>query len=188
MQIREGGHSTMAASDDSLVILKSGVDRDAVVTADQVLVGRNKTRVDYNDRLRRLKGDLPEHELVSSARRCNNPQKRLLNGQIWIATDVKKRSARPLRHVAPPRRGIRRRQESARVVTHAKFFSGEGKPDWSNAAASTSLPSATASPSHKRGAGSQWENVYLFDESFVFREDHGAGFIPACPCGGKSPS
>ena len=38
-----------------LVIPRAEVDRDAVLEADQVLVGRNKTRVAYNDRLRELK-------------------------------------------------------------------------------------------------------------------------------------
>ena len=45
------------------MIPRADVDREAVMEADQVLVGRNKTRVDDNDRLRELKG-LPRHEPV----------------------------------------------------------------------------------------------------------------------------
>ena len=50
-----------------------------------MLVGRNKTRVDYNDRMRELKS-LPQHEPVVGDRLVclrNNPVKKLLNGQIW---------------------------------------------------------------------------------------------------------
>ena len=63
MEIREGGYLEYGRYDDSIVVPRSEVDRDAVVTADQVLVGRNKTRVDDNDRLRELK-NLPRHEPV----------------------------------------------------------------------------------------------------------------------------
>ena len=62
------------------LIAKEDVDRAAVLEADQVLVGRNKTRLDYNDRLRELKS-LPRHEPVVGDRLVclrNNPVKKLL--------------------------------------------------------------------------------------------------------------
>ncbi len=94
MEIREGGYLEYGRYDES--------DRHSEVRrrprrrglADQVLVGRNKTRVDYNDRLRELKN----HPRARTGRRRSPrmpPQqsvKRLLNGQIWTAVDVKKRS------------------------------------------------------------------------------------------------
>src|SRR5882757_1472471 len=63
MEIREGGYLEYGRYGESLVVPRAEVDREAVVTADQVLVGRNKTRLDYNDRLRELKS-LPQHEPV----------------------------------------------------------------------------------------------------------------------------
>ena len=173
MQIREGGHLDYGRYDDSLVIPKSEVDRDAVVTADQVLVGRNKTRVDYNDRLRQLKG-LPEHEPVVGDRLVclrNNPQKRLLNGQIWIATDVKKRSAARFGMSLRPDEESAAGKKEVRVVTHAKFFSGEEESlDWPERRRFDEFTFGYCLTVHK-AQGSQWENVYLFDESFVFRDD-----------------
>ncbi len=96
VEIREGEHLDYGRYGESLVIAREDVDRAAVQQADQVLVGRNKTRVDYNDRLRELKG-LPRHEPVVGDRLVclrNNPVKKLLNGQIWTVAEVKKRPGR----------------------------------------------------------------------------------------------
>src|SRR5690606_16537216 len=77
MDIREGGRLARGRYGDSVVISRHDVDRDAVLEADQVLAGRNKTRVAYNDRLRELRG-LPHHVPVVGDRLVclrNNPQK-----------------------------------------------------------------------------------------------------------------
>src|SRR3954451_25206914 len=129
MEIREGGYLEYGRYDDSIVIPKPEVDRDAVVTADQVLVGRNKTRVDYNDRLRELR-QLPRHEPVAGDRLVclrNNPKKRLLNGQIWNATEVKKRSGDRFSLTLEPEEETTAsgKKVAAHVVTHAAFFAGE---------------------------------------------------------------
>lgn len=175
MEIREGGHLDYGRYDDSIVIPKSGVDREAVVTADQVLVGRNKTRVDYNDRLRELK-DLPEHEPVAGDRLVclrNNPQKRLLNGQIWTARDVRKRSANRYSMDLEPDEETTHtgKKNKVHVVTHAAFFSGEEEQlTWSERRRFDEFTFGYCLTVHK-AQGSQWDKVYLFDESFVFRED-----------------
>jgi exodeoxyribonuclease-5 len=174
MEIREGGHLDYGRYDDSLVIAKADVDREAVVTADQVLVGRNKTRVDYNDRLRELKG-LPRHEPVAGDRLVclrNNPVKKLLNGQIWIAAEVKKRSsARYSMLLDPDEEPGRKGKSQAKVVTHAAFFSGEeDQLSWPERRQFDEFTFGYCLTVHK-AQGSQWDSVYLFDESFVFRED-----------------
>jgi exodeoxyribonuclease-5 len=173
MEIREGGHLEYGRYDDSIVIPKSDVDRDAVITADQVLVGRNKTRVDYNDRLRELKG-LPRHEPVAGDRLVclrNNPVKKLLNGQIWIAAEVKKRSGDRYSMLLDPDEEPTARKAQARVLTHAAFFSGEeDKLGWPERRRFDEFTFGYCLTVHK-AQGSQWDRVYLFDESFVFRED-----------------
>ena len=63
LDIREGRALTRGDYGGSRVIGKGEVDQAAVLAADQVLVGRNKTRLQYNDRLRELRG-LPFHEPV----------------------------------------------------------------------------------------------------------------------------
>ena len=175
MEIREGGHLEYGRYDDSIVIPRGEVDREAVVSADQVLVGRNRTRVDYNDRLRELK-NLPEHEPVPGDRLVclrNNPQKRLLNGQIWTAVEVRKRSTNRFSMDLVPEEETTAsgRKARAHVVTHAAFFSGEEDLlGWQERRRFDEFTFGYCLTVHK-AQGSQWDKVYLFDESHVFRDD-----------------
>ena len=173
MDIREGGFLERGRYGESEVIAKDSVDREAVLEADQVLAGRNKTRVAYNDRLRELKG-MPRHEPVAGDRLVclrNNPQKKLLNGQIWIASEVKKRSGARYAMVLDPDDPTGKSRSQAKVVTHAAFFSGEEDAlGWPERRQFDEFTFGYCLTVHK-AQGSQWDNVYLFDESFVFRED-----------------
>jgi len=173
MEIREGGYLEHGRYGESEVIGKDRVDREAVIAADQVLAGRNKTRVAYNDRLRELKG-MPRHEPVVGDRLVclrNNPQKKLLNGQIWIAIEVKKRSGARFSMLLDPDEPTGKAKSQAKVVTHAAFFSGEEDAlSWPERRQFDEFTFGYCLTVHK-AQGSQWDNVYLFDESFVFRED-----------------
>lgn len=175
MEIREGGHLDYGRYDGSVVIPKSEVDRDEVTGADQVLVGRNKTRVDYNDRLRELR-DLPRHEPVVGDRLVclrNNPKKRLLNGQIWNVTEAKKRSGARYSLTLEPEEETTAsgRKAPVHVVTHMAFFSGEeDQLGWPERRRFDEFTFGYCLTVHK-AQGSQWDKVYLFDESFVFRDD-----------------
>ncbi len=173
MEIRDGGHLEYGRYGDSLVIPRADVDRDAVLEADQVLAGRNKTRVAYNDRLRELK-NLPHHEPVAGDRLVclrNNPVKKLLNGQIWTAAEVKKRSNARFSMTLDPDEAAPGKATQAKVVTHAAFFSGEEDSlSWPERRQFDEFTFGYCLTVHK-AQGSQWDNVYLFDESHVFRED-----------------
>lgn len=174
MEIREGGYLEHGRYGESLVIGRDAVDRDAVLEADQVLAGRNKTRVAYNDRLRELKG-LPAHEPVAGDRLVclrNNPIKKLLNGQIWLAAEVKKRSpTRFAMTLEPDEPGVGRGKGATKVITHAAFFSGEeDQLSWPERKQFDEFTFGYCLTVHK-AQGSQWDDVYLFDESYVFRED-----------------
>jgi ATP-dependent exoDNAse (exonuclease V) alpha subunit len=173
MDIREGGYLEYGRYGESVVIPKADVERDAVLEADQVLVARNKTRVDYNDRLRELKG-LPRHEPVVGDRLVclrNNPKKRFLNGQIWIATDVRKRSGDRYSFLLDPDDPTSKAKAQTRAVTHARYFSGdEDTLTWPERRQFDEFTFGYCLTVHK-AQGSQWDSVYLFDESFVFRED-----------------
>ena len=105
---------------ESRVIARDEVDREAVLSADQVLVGRNKTRVDYNDRLRELKGlpraraggrrpaRLPAEQPAQKA--AQRPDLDRLGGQAQ-----ERRKTRD--DARSPRMPARRRAE-VKVVTH----------------------------------------------------------------------
>jgi exodeoxyribonuclease-5 len=171
IDIREGGDLDYGRYGESKVVARADVDRGEVLEADQVLVGRNKTRLHYNDRLRALK-DLPEHEPVVGDRLVclrNNPVKKLLNGQIWTVEEVRKRT--PVRYsmlLAPDEAASKAR---ARVVTHAAFFSGEEENlPWKERRQFDEFTFGYCLTVHK-AQGSQWDKVYLFDESHVFREE-----------------
>jgi ATP-dependent exoDNAse (exonuclease V) alpha subunit len=173
MDIREGGYLEHGRYDESLVIPRSEVDRDAVMQADQVLAGRNKTRVAYNDRLRELKNMPPHEPVVGDRLVClrNNPQKKLLNGQIWTAAEVKKRSNARFSMLLDPDEVTGKAKSQAKVMTHAAFFSGEeDNLTWPERRQFDEFTFGYCLTVHK-AQGSQWDNVYLFDESFVFRED-----------------
>ncbi|HEV7718332.1 MAG TPA: AAA family ATPase [Arsenicitalea sp.] len=171
MDIREGGYLERGRYGESEVIGKDQVDRNAVLDADQVLVGRNKTRLEYNDRLRELK-NLPFHEPVVGDRLVclrNNPVKKLLNGQIWTIDEVKKKNAG--RYALVLDSDDVNSKVQAKVVTHRAFFSGEEDTlSWPERRQYDEFTFGYCLTVHK-AQGSQWENVYLFDESFVFREE-----------------
>ncbi len=169
MDIREGGYLERGRYGESLVIAKEDVDRGAVLEADQVLVGRNKTRLQYNDRLRELKG-LPYHEPVTGDRMVclrNNPRKKLLNGQIWIVTEVNRKANGKYQLLLGADEGA----GEAKVLTHKAFFAGEeDQMAWPERRQFDEFTFGYCLTVHK-AQGSQWDNVYLFDESFVFREE-----------------
>jgi exodeoxyribonuclease-5 len=63
------------------------------------------------------------------------------------------------------------KRPEAHVVTHAAFFSGEeDQLTWPERRRFDEFTFGYCLTVHK-AQGSQWESVYLFDESFVFRED-----------------
>jgi exodeoxyribonuclease-5 len=169
MDVREGGYLERGSYGESLVVSREDVDRNAVLEADQVLVGRNKTRLQYNDRLRELKG-LPFHEPVEGDRMVclrNNPRKKLLNGQIWIVTEVTRRSNGKYSLLLADDEG----KGETRVLTHKAFFAGEEDAlSWPERRQFDEFTFGYCLTVHK-AQGSQWDDVYLFDESFVFREE-----------------
>ncbi|MGV8833218.1 MAG: ATP-dependent DNA helicase [Devosia sp.] len=169
MQVREGGFLERGTYGDSIVVGRENVDRNAVLEADQVLVGRNKTRLQYNDRLRELKG-LPFHEPVIGDRMVclrNNARKKLLNGQIWIVTEATRRSNGKWSLLLGADEG----KGEAKVLTHKAFFAGEEDAmSWPERRQFDEFTFGYCLTVHK-AQGSQWDNVYLFDESFVFREE-----------------
>ena len=63
------------------------------------------------------------------------------------------------------------KKSQAKVVTHLAFFSGEeDNLTWPERRQYDEFTFGYCLTVHK-AQGSQWDNVYLFDESFVFRED-----------------
>jgi exodeoxyribonuclease-5 len=172
LDIREGGRLQRGNYGDSKVISKSDVDQEMVLSADQVLVGRNKTRLDYNNRIRELLKLPHQQPTVGDRVVClrNNPRKKLLNGQIWIVTDVTRKNAGKMK-LSLAAEDVGGTLTETTVTTHRDFFSGqEEQMAWPIRRQYDEFTFGYSLTVHK-AQGSQWDNVYLFNESYVFREE-----------------
>lgn len=141
-----------------------------VLSFDQVLVGRNKTRHASNRRIRSLlgfDGDLPvPTDRVVCLR--NNHDLGLLNGQIWHVQDIGDLGAdRIVMTLLPDDAG----GHNIELEGHTHhFLSKEDKLPWWEAKEAEEFGYGYAMTVHK-AQGSQWKNVLLFDESYCFRKD-----------------
>lgn len=172
MQIREGRGLEFGAYGESKVIHSSEVDRDEVLAAGQILVGRNQTRTTYNGRVRELLKrpsplPVPDDRLVCLR---NNREKGLLNGQIFVAKKVTLKGRGGIQMLLDPS-DAGARADDVMVFTNEKFFQGkEEELTWAERRRFDEFNFGYALTVHK-SQGSQWDSVYLFDESNVFRED-----------------
>lgn len=84
MDVREGREIMRGDYGAAQVISKSEVTQSLVLDADQVLVGTNRTRRRYNQRLRELKGFTADYPQSGDKLVClrNDPAKGLLNGSL----------------------------------------------------------------------------------------------------------
>ena len=142
-----------------------------MLAADQVLVGRNKTRHNYNKRLRELKEFDGPYPLVGDKLVClrNNHQKGLLNGGIWMVDKVSERGIRDIKMRISPELGHELSGRVAIKVPKALFEEHDGEIPWTIRKRGDSFDYGYALTVHK-AQGSQWDNVMLFDESWAFRE------------------
>lgn len=172
MRIREGKGLEYGTYGESKVIHASEVDRGEVLAADQILAGRNVTRTTYNNRVRSLKGlpaplPVPGDRLVCLR---NNREKGLLNGQLFTAKKVTVKGRGGLSMLLDPS-DAGARVDDVMVFTSEKFFQGRQEElSWAERKRFDEFDFGYCLTVHK-AQGSQWDNVYLFDESNVFRED-----------------
>ncbi len=171
-QVREGSQVMIGDYGDAVrVISKSDVTTEVVLGADQVLVGTNRTRRRYNQRLRDLKdfeGPLPAagDKLVCLR---NDPKKGLLNGSLWQVTSAA-RTVKPSMNVLIRSEDDGIERYSAKVkLLKAAFEEPEREVPWQIRRRHDEFDYGYALTVHK-AQGSQWNEVVLFDESYAFRE------------------
>ncbi|MGF3022660.1 ATP-dependent DNA helicase [Methylobacterium aquaticum] len=172
MQIREErrplDHGTYG---ESRVIRRTEVTPEAVLGADQVLVGLNRTRRAYNARIRTLKGLDPAGPQVGDRLVClrNNRSKKLLNGGLWTVETVKRRRADGVRMLASSEDHVEGKPTAIRVLP--EFFSGdEVDIPFERKKGTDEFTYGYALTCHK-SQGSQWDDVMVFDEAGAFREE-----------------
>jgi exodeoxyribonuclease-5 len=169
MIVREGGRLQPGDYGDTRVIRRDDIEAGAVLSADQVLVGLNKTRRLYNKRIRQLLNRTsatpePGDKLVCLK---NDRKKGLLNGGVWrVQTATGLRNGRLRMSVTPDEDPSRKPQ---RIAVTPAFFEGEEEVPFSLRRNSDEFDFGYALTVHK-AQGSQWDDVVLFDESYAFRE------------------
>lgn len=145
---------------------------EMALEADQIIVGRNKTRKWTNTRVRTLKGlsgdPVPGDRLVCLR---NNHEKELLNGSLWTVDelvaggpedgdDVGILTVYPEAGDGPP----------IETVAHMHYFRGyEDQLPWYDKTDADEFDFGYAITAHK-SQGSQWDHVLIIDESTSFAQ------------------
>lgn len=186
--VREGERLERGSYGRNRVIGRGSIGGGDVLSADQILVGLNRTRMLYNARVRELRGiaattPQPGERLVCLR---NDRAKGLLNGGLWsveeiLEPDRPKRGARRGRVAAPsPANAIclklapedfAGRRDPVDVKVHPYFFEGrEAELEWQERRTYDEFTYGYCLTVHK-AQGSQWDNVVVFDESGAFGQD-----------------
>jgi exodeoxyribonuclease-5 len=172
MMVREDGRLDRGTYGESVVRTREGMTAQTVLDADQVLVGKNQTRRKYNGRLRSLLGFTEPHFMLNDRVIClkNDKEKGLLNGSIWRTDKIRKQTDdETVMEVSPLDAGMVKVPQL--VSTHHAWLKGEeNNLDWREKKKYQPFDFAYAITVHK-AQGSQWNNVCVFDESYIARED-----------------
>lgn len=171
MIVREGGDLDYGAYGGSAVIERDAIDQEDVLAADQVLVGRNVTRRNYNARIRELLGRGGPEPVAGDTLVClrNDRKRGLLNGSIWHVDRVRKPRNGLLRFTLSPEAGEHGKGRTV-VTVNPAFFDGTAEAlPYAERRRSDEFDFGYVLTVHK-AQGSQWDTVVLFDESFAFRE------------------
>ena len=172
LDVREGREFMYGDFGTAQVIGKSDVDSELVLSADQVLVGINRTRRRYNRRLRELKDFTLPTPQSGDKLVClrNDPSKGLLNGSLWRVMTASKETTKPgINLLVSPEEEDPDRGVAKIKVLKAAFEDDEAEIPWSTKKRYDDFDYGYALTVHK-AQGSQWDNVVLFDESFAFRD------------------
>lgn len=172
MQVREGRDIGYGDWGRARVIGKSDVDTELVLEADQVLLGINRTRRRYNQRLRELKGFDALYPQSGDKLVClrNDPAKGLLNGSLWQVMTSSKETVKPgINLLVKPEDDDMGRGSAKIKLLKAAFEDPSAETPWQTRKRYDDFDYGYALTVHK-AQGSQWDNVVLFDESYAFRE------------------
>ena len=168
--VRSGGEIAYGDYGESRVARKSEIDAAAVLAADQVLVGLNRTRRLYNRRMRELKGFEGELPAAGDKLVClrNDRAKGLINGGLWrveALAGMRKDFVRMTVRAEDEATG-----GAKKIAVLKQFFEGaEADLAYPQRRESDEFDYGYALTVHK-AQGSQWDSVMLFDESRAFRE------------------
>jgi len=172
MDVREGREFSRGDFGAARVIGRDEVNQDLVLDADQVLVGTNRTRRRYNQRLRELKGFEASYPQAGDKLVClrNDPAKGLLNGSLWKVMTSSRETVKPgINLLVSPEEDDPDRGVAKIKLLKAAFEDPDSEIPWQQKKRFDDFDYGYALTVHK-AQGSQWDNVVLFDESFAFKD------------------
>jgi len=174
-QVREGNTLSLGSYGNCQVIEQRNLSPEQAMQADQLLVGRNKTRHSSNRRMRQLKAIASnDYPVVGDKLVClrNNHEKGLLNGALWYVEGVGAITEDRVYMTVEAESDLEGNPGTLlEVEAHTHYFEGrdEALPWWERKEAEE-FDYGYAMTVHK-AQGSQWDNVMLFDEAWCFRQD-----------------
>tara|TARA_R110000772_G_scaffold118018_1_gene223630 strand:+ start:159 stop:1340 length:1182 start_codon:yes stop_codon:yes gene_type:complete len=146
---------------DSTVIKRADMGSDLVMNCDQLLVGRNKTRTNFNSRIRELLGYGADQPVTGDRVVClrNDHEVGLLNGALWSVEDALLTDDGDTidLSIAPEQGG-----SSIAVEAHLCHFLGEKPGMWEKRSAQE-FDYGYALTCHK-AQGSEWSSVVVYNE------------------------
>ncbi|MGE0061641.1 MAG: ATP-dependent RecD-like DNA helicase [Xanthobacteraceae bacterium] len=178
MQVREGERIEPGDYGETQVVRRNALDPQRVINADQVLVGRNVTRRNYNLRMREHRGFEGELPAAGDKLVClrNNRKKGLFNGGLWT---VKERTGAKRASKTAPKSGILGMRllpddesglRGVKVSVRRECFTGGiEQVEWDRRRPYDEFDYGYVLTVHK-AQGSQWDDVVLFDESYAFKD------------------
>ena len=173
MDVREGRKLQLGGYGESRVIPRAKLGQNMVMSADQVLVGMNRTRRGMNAKMRALlgrAGHLPE---VGDRLVClrNNKEKQLLNGGLWGVEKAASPDAGRIVKIQATSQDNPAITWPVGIDVPEQFFLGteDSLNHWARRE-NDEFDYGYALTTHK-AQGSQWGNVLVMDESRVFKDD-----------------
>jgi exodeoxyribonuclease-5 len=168
--VRQGERLPLGDHGDAKVIRRADLGQKVAAAADQILVGRNATRREVNQKIRALRGHAETAPVAGERLVClrNNKEKGLLNGGTFIVKEraISEKGVVTMRVLSDdrPEDGL------VKVSVLPEFFLGrEEDVPMTKRKRFDEFDFGYALTVHK-AQGSQWDEVLLFDESYAFRE------------------
>lgn len=148
----------------SRVILRNDMTAEMALQADQIIVGRNATRMKWNNRIRQLKGHEDPFPTEGERLVClkNDSEKDLYNGAIYRVSEMRGVDGSSVEMVVESERG-----QPIEVSAHDSHFLGVDADRWVRRDFDE-FTYGYALTGHK-AQGSQWDDVLVLDESGAFR-------------------
>lgn len=167
--VRQGGRIVPGSYGDSVVTKE--INSEMLTFHDQTILGKNSTRQLINNKFRKILGFDNEFPVAGDKLVClkNDKDLGIYNGGMFnVVSEWKFKKSKIYKFYTLQDQDT---QEGEVVVKiHNTFFIGGKRPEWKQLSGSQQFDYGYGITAHK-SQGSQWEKVFVIDESGCFRED-----------------